>query len=139
MKPRRSRKNDLVAAAERLFAERGYHGATLRDITGAAGVPLGLAPYYFGSKELLFQAVLQRREPQLRATLTDAADRVLSQSPRPDFRAIIEAYIAPQVELLHVDENWRDYFQILNQLAGFDDRVVRGAPLFASFHAVIER
>jgi AcrR family transcriptional regulator len=139
MKPRRSRKNDLVAAAERLFAECGFHGATLRDITAAASVPLGLATYYFGSKEFLFQAVLERREPQLRAALTDALDQALAETSAPAAEPVIAAYLSPHLKLLRADEGWRDYFQILNQLAGFDDRVLRGAALFTSFHAVLER
>jgi len=47
MGPRRSRKTELLKAAEQLFADRGYHGATIRDITAAAKVPLGLATYHF--------------------------------------------------------------------------------------------
>ena len=38
-------------AAEKLFARRGFHGTSLRDITGAAGVDLALVNYHFGSKK----------------------------------------------------------------------------------------
>lgn len=41
----------ILKAAERLFAARGFDGASVRDITTAAGVNLATITYYFGSKE----------------------------------------------------------------------------------------
>src|ERR1700685_551595 len=49
-RPKRSTKDKLMDAAEKLFARRGFHGASLRDITGVAGVDLALVNYHFGSK-----------------------------------------------------------------------------------------
>jgi AcrR family transcriptional regulator len=40
----------ILAAAERLFGERGYDGASVRQIALAAEVPLALVNYHFGSK-----------------------------------------------------------------------------------------
>jgi AcrR family transcriptional regulator len=51
----------LLDAAERLFAEHGYDGVALRKIAGAARVNLGTIPYFFGTKENLFKAVILRR------------------------------------------------------------------------------
>jgi len=48
-------------AAEKLFARRGFHGTSLRDITGAAGVDLALVNYHFGGKKQLLVEVLERR------------------------------------------------------------------------------
>jgi AcrR family transcriptional regulator len=47
-----------LAAARRLFAERGYDAASVRDIAGAAGVDAALVHHYFGTKQKLFLAVL---------------------------------------------------------------------------------
>lgn len=55
----RSRKA-ITCAAERLFAEHGYDGATLQQIGEAAGLSRGAPGYLFGSKELLYEAVLDR-------------------------------------------------------------------------------
>lgn len=43
----------IKRAARRLFFEKGYHATTTREIAQAAGVTLGLIPYYFKSKENL--------------------------------------------------------------------------------------
>ncbi len=48
----------VLEAARRLFAERGYEGASVRDIAGAAGVDAALVHHYFGTKQALFLTVL---------------------------------------------------------------------------------
>jgi AcrR family transcriptional regulator len=48
----------LLRAAQRLFAERGYAGASVRLITAQARANLGAITYHFGSKERLHHAVL---------------------------------------------------------------------------------
>ena len=57
-RPKRITKDKLMDAAEKLFARRGFHGTSLREITGAAGVDLALVNYHFGSKKALLAAVL---------------------------------------------------------------------------------
>jgi AcrR family transcriptional regulator len=51
----------IVIAAEQLFAEHGYHGTTLRQITRAAKVNLAAVNYHHGDKESLYLEVLRRR------------------------------------------------------------------------------
>src|SRR6266568_5066457 len=51
----------LLDAAERLFAENGVEGTSVRDITKAAGVNLGAINYHFGTKERLALEVFARR------------------------------------------------------------------------------
>lgn len=53
-----SRKKDIVAAARRVFTERGYEKSTMSDIAREAGVSDGLAYRYFSSKRELLQVVL---------------------------------------------------------------------------------
>jgi AcrR family transcriptional regulator len=48
----------VLGAAERLFAEHGYDGASLSDIGGAAGLSRGAPGYLFGSKAHLYSEVL---------------------------------------------------------------------------------
>lgn len=49
----------LVAAARRLFAERGPDSVSLRDVAGAAGVNLGLIHHYIGSRDDLVALVFE--------------------------------------------------------------------------------
>lgn len=48
----------ILAAAERLFAERGFDGTSLGEIGAAAGLSRGSPSYFFGSKERLYADVL---------------------------------------------------------------------------------
>jgi AcrR family transcriptional regulator len=47
----------LVKVAMRMFADKGYDGITVRDISAAADVSVGLINHHFGSKEGLREAV----------------------------------------------------------------------------------
>ena len=58
-------KDRILDAAEQLFADSGYDGVSLRQITSAAGVELALANYHFGPKSDLFIAVVRRRADEL--------------------------------------------------------------------------
>jgi len=49
----------VLAAARTAFAERGYDGASIRGIAGAAGVDPALVHHYFGTKDALFLAAVQ--------------------------------------------------------------------------------
>jgi TetR/AcrR family transcriptional regulator len=55
----RSRKA-ILDAAETLFAERGFEAVSLQDIGDAAGLSRGTPNYFFGSKQDLYVAVLER-------------------------------------------------------------------------------
>jgi AcrR family transcriptional regulator len=50
-------KERLIKVAMRLFAEKGYDGITVRDISAAADVSVGLINHHFGSKDGLREAV----------------------------------------------------------------------------------
>jgi AcrR family transcriptional regulator len=52
----------IVAAAQRLFVERGFQAVTVRDIGAEAGVSHALVHRYLGSKEQILAAVLRRNQ-----------------------------------------------------------------------------
>lgn len=60
--PATDRRVRILDAAERIFAEHGYDGATLRQVASAAGVQLSLLGYHFPSKLALYSAVFERRQ-----------------------------------------------------------------------------
>jgi TetR/AcrR family transcriptional regulator len=62
----------ILAAADALFAERGYDGTSLNDIGARAGLSRGAPSYFFGSKEQLYLAVLERAF-EARQVATEAA------------------------------------------------------------------
>jgi AcrR family transcriptional regulator len=64
------RRDQMLDAANELFAERGYEAVSVEDIARAAGVQRGLVHHYFGGRKEVYLALLERlaagREEQLR-------------------------------------------------------------------------
>jgi len=69
----RAREN-ILRAAEKLFAAGGFHGASMRDVAEAVGVPLASVVYHFAKKEQLYAAVLGEIGEQLVAQMTPVLD-----------------------------------------------------------------
>ncbi len=57
----KDKKNHILQTAEKLFAEKGYDAATVRDIADEAGVNLAMISYYFGSKEKMLESLFHER------------------------------------------------------------------------------
>ncbi|MGI9590287.1 MAG: TetR/AcrR family transcriptional regulator [Myxococcota bacterium] len=74
----------ILQAALEAFSERGFDGATTRDIAARAGVNLGLIKYYFGSKLKLWRAAVDAAFETLRRALAGGLDEgpVLDQRER---------------------------------------------------------
>jgi AcrR family transcriptional regulator len=67
-------REQLVAEATRLFAERGFEATSVEAVLDAAGVSRGSLYHHFKSKEALFEAVLDAAEVRIgEATLLAAA------------------------------------------------------------------
>ncbi|MBF2093022.1 helix-turn-helix transcriptional regulator, partial [Flavobacterium psychrophilum] len=49
---------EIILVAEKLFAEKGFDGTSIRDIAKTAGINIAMISYYFGSKEKLLESVV---------------------------------------------------------------------------------
>jgi TetR/AcrR family transcriptional regulator len=88
----RSRES-ILAAAERLFADQGYDGASLNDIAVKAGLSRGTPSYFFGSKERLYSEVIERvfaaREEATRLAFDPVADWCAGEGGLDDLRVAL--------------------------------------------------
>lgn len=90
----------LLDAAERLFAEHGFEGASLRAITTEAGVNLAAVNYHFHSKEDLIRALFARVAAPInerRLALLDALEQAAAGKPVP-LRKLVEAFTEPVLQ-----------------------------------------
>ena len=90
----------LLDAAERIFAERGFEGASMRAVTQAAGASVSAANYHFGSKEELLRATLLRRVAPLnerRLARLDALEAEAGGRPL-ELETILETFLRPVFE-----------------------------------------
>ncbi|MBS1961120.1 MAG: TetR/AcrR family transcriptional regulator [Bdellovibrionales bacterium] len=68
-----STKDALLAAAKKVFAAKGFDGATVKDIAEAAGVNVSLVSYHYDGKEKLFRACVE----QFATTKLESAQKFL--------------------------------------------------------------
>lgn len=96
--PKPDRRQAILLAAERLFAERGYHAVSIRDIADAAEVPSALVGYYFGPKDALFHAIFEHWNGTIERRL-QALQGALQQPADARLEAIMRAFIEPVLAL----------------------------------------
>jgi len=89
-KDKEERRSDILGAAKKVFARKGYHATTIADIAKAARLSYGSIYWYFDSKDALFHALMEAEGQALRDHVTEA---LLTTSGRgtPDapFRAAV--------------------------------------------------
>lgn len=91
--PRAQREEQILTVAEQVFAERGYQATTMEDIAEQVGVTKPLIYEYFGSKEGLLAACINRARTQLReATEASWAAVGPDASLEEVFRAGVRAF-----------------------------------------------
>ena len=107
----RERRDQLMACAARLFAERGYHPTAVADIVADLGVGKGVFYWYFTSKEELLTELLKASNHELRKR------QQLAIGDEADPLRRIELGIRASVEWF---AEHRDYFAII-QFAATDE------------------
>ncbi|MBS1657839.1 MAG: TetR/AcrR family transcriptional regulator [Bacteroidetes bacterium] len=63
------KRDQILEAAEELFAQKGFEGTSVRDLAKKAKVNVAMISYYFGSKEKLFESLVEYRAAFLREKL----------------------------------------------------------------------
>src|SRR5205807_6548787 len=106
---RASTRERLLEAGERLFAERGLDGVSVRMITAAAGANTAAIHYHFGSKEALVRAILERRAAELGARRAELLDRI-ERDHAPTLRDVVAALVIPPAELAADHEHGGEHY-----------------------------
>jgi AcrR family transcriptional regulator len=87
------KKTHIINAAVELFAEKGFEGTSIRDIATKANVNVAMINYYFGSKEKLFECMVEQKAAYTRGALEEIVnDKSLSEIEKID--RIIDSYVS---------------------------------------------
>ncbi len=97
------RTGEILQAAYRVFAERGFEQATMDEIAKEAGVAKGTLYLYYPSKQDIYSAALHRSVVELAAQTAEAV------AAAPSVEEKIRAFVASK---LHYFEEHRDFFRI---------------------------
>jgi len=98
-------KTKILDAAQRLIAEHGYSGTSLRHIIAEAGVNLASVHYHFGSKEELLNALVWRKVNPVNEKRLEMLDRAVAAAApgHPPLDAVLEAFLCPMAEPAKAD------------------------------------
>lgn len=81
----------ILEVAETLFAEKGFDGTSIRDISKIANINVAMISYYFGSKDLLLESLIKYKTIGLKEQLTNLM--VENLEPLAKIDRLIELYI----------------------------------------------
>jgi TetR/AcrR family transcriptional regulator len=114
---REENERTILAAAEAVFAEHGFRGATMAAIAARAGVPKPNVHYYFPTKETLYRAVVER-------VLIPWLDAAASFDASDDPAEALAAYIGSKMDLARS-------MPLSSQI--WASEIMRGAPVIQDF------
>jgi AcrR family transcriptional regulator len=110
----------ILDVAEKLFANNGYNGTSLRDVARGADLQTAAIGYHYPTKEDLFDTVIRRRA----AVMTEWRQRALAEMrQRHGVAAIpldelVRAYVQPFYESAsHGNAGWRHYAALMGRLS----------------------
>lgn len=105
-------KNRILDAAEQLFADAGFSGTSLRQLTSLAKVNLAAVNYHFGTKENLIKEVFLRRLDILYNMRQQQLDALYTLHPGgiPPLREVLKAFIYPALQMSVPGEDGQSAF-----------------------------
>jgi AcrR family transcriptional regulator len=95
MTKRKSAREAILDAAERVFARYGYDGATMRQIAAESGTAQALLHYHFKSKDNLYDAMFSRRSAAINSIRSERLDALLSQPVKPSLEQVLSIFLPP--------------------------------------------
>lgn len=103
----------ILDAAEMVFSDRGFEGASIRDIAALAGAQGALVHHHGGSKEELFFTTVARRADALSQLRLDALDARKASGPL-DLRSVLACFLEPFLhKVFHGGSHWRAYGRLI--------------------------
>jgi TetR/AcrR family transcriptional regulator len=89
----RQSRTRILKVAITIFAQRGYTGASTREIADAAEVNQGLVTYYFGSKQALWRAAVDQAAAKYRNAFADRMAELNDPEDRSFYRFALRHYV----------------------------------------------
>jgi AcrR family transcriptional regulator len=92
----RRRASEILDAAAKVFAERGYHGASTQDIADVLGIRQASLYYYFPSKEIALELVCMKGVEGFFEAASEVAEQKTSATEK--VRGLVKAHLAPLLD-----------------------------------------
>jgi AcrR family transcriptional regulator len=111
-----STRDKLLEVAERLFAEKGFDGVGVREITAEAGCNVSAVNYYFGNKKGLYMAVFKERLARRAFILQETFMKEFNSSKK-DLRSLVMALAKAYLLAPFTDEERLNHHKLLSREA----------------------
>lgn len=92
----RRRQSEILDAAAKVFAQRGYYGASTQDIADILGIKQASLYYYFPSKEIALERVCMKGVEGFFEAATEVAAQKTTASQK--IRGMVQAHLAPLLD-----------------------------------------
>ena len=110
----RTVRNRLLEAAAESFAEKGFDGTSIRDITAKANCNVAAVNYHFGGKENLYSEVFRRHMIAMRDTRITSIEKVMSQTDHePTLEELLRAFATAFIEPLIDQSSGRRFMKLM--------------------------
>ena len=148
IKPLNETQIRILDAAEELFMQHGFEGASMRMLTARAGVNLAAINYHFGSKDALIEAVFHRRLDAMNAERIAELDRLEQAAAGAPLtaEAIIRAFIGASLRMIEdARGGGRNFIRLLGRAYTEPSKPIRAligqmyAPAMERFKAAFVR
>jgi AcrR family transcriptional regulator len=114
-----STRDRILEGGLRVFAERGFQAATVRDITDLVGANVAAVNYHYGSKDALIRAVLVRYVRPIVDARQQALDELMQGGGKLTIRQVVETLVWPMVRFSRDPWGGRCVIQLLLQTRAF--------------------
>lgn len=129
----------IIEVAKNLFAEKGFHGTSIRDICKTAGVNISLISYYFGGKEELYNVVV---ESIVKKIINYMRTNMGFAQEVPDFNLIpqgIKVQLFFKILDKMIDYFYSSEFSDADIMIIFREQITSGIPLNAEGYKILKR
>ena len=107
-----STKDRILGATEELFAQYGFSGTSLRQVTSHADVNIAAVNYHFGSKENLVNEVFRRRMDGMTAARMEGL-RAASTGQTGQLRPILAAFVEPALAMAQDHDGGEAFVRVI--------------------------
>ena len=119
-----STKDRILGAAEELFAQFGFGGTSLRQVTSRADVNIAAVNYHFGSKENLVNEVFRRRMDAMSEHRLAALAAAREQTPG-QLEPILAAFVEPALAMAQDRHGGADFIRVIARAYAESDASLR--------------
>jgi AcrR family transcriptional regulator len=109
LKQSKSPQERIRIVAQRLFAQHGFEGVSLKMITDKARVNIAAVNYYFGSKDELFISLVRHHMTETlhrRVECLQALEKVERETGKsPALEVLLDAWISPALDVFYASED----------------------------------